>query len=82
MRQAIEGSLRHLHTDYIDVYIPHFDDGITPIEKTVRRLEDLSKRGRFYKQVWQNFLRGRLLPYLCPQCNVSITWFNEQLSVN
>ena len=55
MRQAIEGSLRRLNTDYIDIYIPHFDDGATPIEETVRGLEDLVKAGKVLYTGLANF---------------------------
>lgn len=46
MRQAVEASLKRLKTDYIDIYMPHFDDGITPIEEIARGLEDLVKSGK------------------------------------
>ncbi|RYF63805.1 MAG: aldo/keto reductase [Cytophagaceae bacterium] len=55
MRQAIEGSLRRLKTDYIDLYIPHFDDGVTPLEETVRGLEDLVKAGKVLYTGLANF---------------------------
>lgn len=46
MRQAIEGSLRRLKTDYIDIYMPHYDDGLTPLEEIARGLEDLIRSGK------------------------------------
>ncbi len=46
MRQAVEGSLRRLKTDYIDLYMPHFDDGVTPLEETIRGLDDLVRTGK------------------------------------
>ncbi|MBD2753894.1 aldo/keto reductase [Spirosoma validum] len=55
MRQAIEGSLRRLKTDYIDLYIPHFDDGVTPLEETVRGLEDLVTAGKVLYTGLANF---------------------------
>ena len=33
MLAEVEGSLRRLRTDRIDIYMPHFDDGRTPIEE-------------------------------------------------
>jgi len=36
--QAVEGSLRRLDTDYIDVYYAHTPDTQTPIEKRRRHL--------------------------------------------
>ena len=55
MRQAIEGSLKRLKTDYIDLYIPHFDDGVTPLEETVRGLEDLVTAGKVLYTGLANF---------------------------
>ncbi|QIP15163.1 aldo/keto reductase [Spirosoma aureum] len=55
MRQAIESSLKRLRTDYIDIYMPHFDDGVTPIEETVRGLEDLVTAGKVLYTGLANF---------------------------
>ncbi|MDJ1482266.1 aldo/keto reductase [Cytophagaceae bacterium YF14B1] len=55
MRQAIEGSLKRLRTDYIDIYIPHFDDGITPLEEIARGLEDLVASGKVLYTGLANF---------------------------
>ncbi|RZK26060.1 MAG: aldo/keto reductase, partial [Flavobacterium sp.] len=46
MRQGVESSLKRLKTDYIDLYMPHFDDGVTPLEEIVRGMEDLLKAGK------------------------------------
>lgn len=43
---AIEDSLRRLKTDYIDLYQYHFPDPLTPIEETLRALDDLVKQGK------------------------------------
>lgn len=42
----IEESLRRLRTDYIDLYITHWQDPTTPIEETLRALEDLKTSGK------------------------------------
>jgi aryl-alcohol dehydrogenase-like predicted oxidoreductase len=42
---AAEGSLERLGTDYIDVYLVHKVDALTPIEETIEALEDLVRRG-------------------------------------
>ena len=55
MRQAVEASLKRLKTDYIDLYMPHFDDGLTPIEEIVRGLEDLVKAGKILYTGVANF---------------------------
>ena len=43
---AIENSLRRLGTDWIDLYQIHFPDVTTPIEETLRALDDVVRRGK------------------------------------
>jgi aryl-alcohol dehydrogenase-like predicted oxidoreductase len=44
--QAVEASLRRLKTDWIDLYQLHRPDPKTPIEETLRALDDLVKAGK------------------------------------
>jgi aryl-alcohol dehydrogenase-like predicted oxidoreductase len=44
--QAVDDSLRRLETDYIDLYQVHFPDAKTPMEETVRTLDDLVTAGK------------------------------------
>ena len=46
MVHAVEGSLKRLRTDYIDLYWVHIWDGITPVEETMRALDDLVRQGK------------------------------------
>ena len=44
--QAVDGSLRRLNTDYIDLYQTHWYDENTPIEETLSTLTDLVRQGK------------------------------------
>jgi aryl-alcohol dehydrogenase-like predicted oxidoreductase len=46
IRWAIEGSLKRLQTDVIDLYQYHEPDGVTPIEETLGTLEELVEAGK------------------------------------
>jgi aryl-alcohol dehydrogenase-like predicted oxidoreductase len=46
IKKAVEGSLKRLGTDYIDLYYQHRLDPNTPIEETVGALSDLIKAGK------------------------------------
>lgn len=43
---AVEDSLRRLKTDYIDLYQQHRFDPLTPIDETLRALDDLVQQGK------------------------------------
>jgi aryl-alcohol dehydrogenase-like predicted oxidoreductase len=43
--EAVQASLRRLGVDYIDLYQIHFWDPTTPLEETLRALEDLVRGG-------------------------------------
>ena len=55
MRQSVDSSLKRLKTDYIDIYMPHYDDGITPLDEVVRGLEDLVNAGKILYTGLANF---------------------------
>jgi len=43
---AVEASLKRLKTDWIDLYQSHKPDPLTPIEETLRALDDLVQQGK------------------------------------
>ena len=53
---AVEDSLSRLQTDYIDLYQMHFPDPSTPIEETLRALDDLISQGKVRYIGCSNFL--------------------------
>lgn len=44
--QAVEASLRRLQTDYLDLYQMHAPDPETPLDETLRALDDLVRSGK------------------------------------
>ncbi|MEV0164825.1 aryl-alcohol dehydrogenase-like predicted oxidoreductase [Nonomuraea fuscirosea] len=44
--QGVEGSLRRLRTDYIDVYWSHIEDRSVPLEETLGAFDQLAKAGK------------------------------------
>ncbi len=62
--QAVEDSLRRLQTDYIDLYQTHWPDESTPIEETLRALDDLVKQGKARYLGASNYLAWQLMQAL------------------
>ncbi len=58
--QAVEASLRRLKTDWIDLYQLHRPDPQTPIEETLRALDDLVKAGKVRFIGCSNFSAAQL----------------------
>lgn len=46
MRKALEESLLRLNTDYIDIYVIHYRDGVTPLVEVVDSLKKLRSEGK------------------------------------
>lgn len=59
--KQIEGSLKRLGTDYIDIYHMHGFDGNTPVEETLRTLDDLIQSGKIRYIAASNFSGWHLM---------------------
>jgi aryl-alcohol dehydrogenase-like predicted oxidoreductase len=46
IRRAVEGSLRRLRTDWIDLYQLHLPDPVTPVEETAAAMTELVTEGK------------------------------------
>jgi aryl-alcohol dehydrogenase-like predicted oxidoreductase len=62
--QACEASLRRLNTDYIDIYTMHGFDALTPVEETLRTLDDLVQSGKVRYIACSNFSGWHLMKSL------------------
>jgi aryl-alcohol dehydrogenase-like predicted oxidoreductase len=58
--EAVEASLKRLQTDYIDLYQIHRHDPTTPIEETLRALDDLVRAGKVRYIGCSNFAAWQL----------------------
>jgi aryl-alcohol dehydrogenase-like predicted oxidoreductase len=52
---ALEATLRRLGTDYLDIYFIHHFDDLTPLEETLRALDDLVQSGKILYPGVSNF---------------------------
>lgn len=62
--KSCEASLRRLNTDYIDIYHMHGFDGVTPVEETLRTLDDLVHTGKVRYIACSNFSGWHLMKSL------------------
>lgn len=62
--RAVEGSLRRLGTDYIDLFQLHAFDAQTPVEETLNTLDDLVRAGKIRYIGCSNFSGWQLMKSL------------------
>ncbi|MBI3863342.1 MAG: aldo/keto reductase [Planctomycetia bacterium] len=73
LSQALDASLKRLKTDYVDVYYVHTPDYTTPIEETLRALDDMVRAGKVLYIACSNFRTWRLMESL---------WTSDRLNLN
>ena len=64
LMNALEGSLKRLNTDYIDLYLMHGFDQNTPIEETLRTLDNMVKSGKVRYIGCSNYAAWQLMKSL------------------
>src|SRR5579875_214775 len=64
LTQALEGSLKRLGTDYIDVYHLHAFDAMTPVEETLNTLDKFVREGKVRYIACSNFSGWHLMKSL------------------
>lgn len=71
--KATEDSLRRLETDYVDLYYVHLPDYETPIEETLRALDDLVHQGKVRYIGCSNFQAWQLCKalWVSELCNLT-----------
>jgi aryl-alcohol dehydrogenase-like predicted oxidoreductase len=70
---AVEASLKRLQTDWIDLYQVHRPDAATPIEETLRALDDLVRQGKVRYIGCSNFSAWQV---------VEAQWTSKHLNLN
>ncbi|MDQ6435422.1 aldo/keto reductase [Mesorhizobium sp. LHD-90] len=60
----VEQSLRRLRTDYIDLYITHWQDATIPVSETMGALLDLKRQGKIRAVGVSNVMPGTLKEYM------------------
>ena len=74
---AVEGSLRRLDTDYIDLYQVHWWDPDTPVEETMTTLNDLVRQGKIRYIGCSNFQAWQLTRSLWVSSKLGIERFES-----
>jgi aryl-alcohol dehydrogenase-like predicted oxidoreductase len=61
LHSALEASLKRLGTDYVDVYMVHQWDRLTPMDETLRALDDVVKAGKVRYLGCSNYAAWQLM---------------------
>jgi len=75
--KAIDDSLRRLDTDYVDLYQTHWFDPDTPIEETLRALDDLVHQGKVRYLGCSNYPAWRLCQALWTSDRVGLARYDS-----
>jgi aryl-alcohol dehydrogenase-like predicted oxidoreductase len=73
LMRELDASLKRLGTDYVDLYYVHAPDYATPIEETLRALDDMVKSGKVHYLACSNFRAWRVCEAL---------WTSDKLNLH
>ncbi|MHC4877498.1 MAG: aldo/keto reductase [Planctomycetota bacterium] len=73
LMKALDDSLRRLNTDYVDIYYYHAPDYDTPIDESLRALDDMVRSGKVHYIGCSNFRAWRICEAL---------WTSDRLNLN
>ncbi len=73
LMRELDKSLKRLGTDYVDIYYYHAPDDDTPIEETLRALDDMVRSGRVHYIACSNFRAWRICEAL---------WTSDKLNLH
>jgi len=73
---AVEASLKRLQTDHIDLYQIHATDTVTPLEETLRALDDLVRQGKVRYIGVSNWQAWRIATALGASARLNLARFN------
>ncbi|AIE85919.1 aldo/keto reductase [Fimbriimonas ginsengisoli] len=71
--KSVEGSLRRLGTDYIDLFQLHAFDAVTPVEETLNTLDDLVRAGKIRYIGCSNFSGWHLMKSLAASDRLNLS---------
>lgn len=74
---AVDASLRRLGTDYIDLYQTHWPDDSTPVEETLRALDDLIRAGKVRYIGASNYAGWQLMQSLWVSDRLNLARFDS-----
>ena len=74
--RALDASLKRLKTDYVDIYYVHTPDYATPIEETLRALDDMVCSGKVHYIGCSNFRAWRLMEALWTSDKLNLQRFS------
>ena len=77
IRRSVEGSLRRLQTDRIDLYQAHEDDASTPLEETLLAFDALVREGKVRAIGASNFSAARLEEALATSARLGVARYES-----